>query len=125
MGVGLFTTICIALGVVLTIAVITLLVTKLLMKTDVDYNGVIVLIVLILGLVSLVCSLIACGDSIIIEIIAMTSDKIAKLENNITISLLVGFASILFNYIILNIMGKKYKKETIKYKSRWNLDKFI
>lgn len=124
MGVGLFTTICVALGVFLTIAVITLLVRKLLMKTDVNYNGVFVLIVLILGLVSLVCSLIACGDSIIIEIIPMTSDKIAKLENNITISLLVGFASILFNYIILKIIEKKYKKETIKYKSRWDLDKF-
>lgn len=119
----MFTTICYALSILLTTAVMVLLVKKLIIGFNDRYTGAIILLVLTLAIISIFCSAIGGFGAIKLDLMPLSSDEIALIKNHNIVSFVIGYISLSFNYKILKIVERKSKKVQAKQENHWNLNK--
>ncbi|MFL0268098.1 hypothetical protein [Candidatus Clostridium radicumherbarum] len=117
----MFTTICSALSILLTTAVLVLLVKKLIIGFNDRYTGVIILLALALGIISIFCSAIGGFGAIKLDLMFLPSNEIAKIKNQNIIAFVIGYVSLTLNYAILKIIERKNKKEQPKQEKHWDL----
>jgi hypothetical protein len=134
----LFTFINTILSLVLLISVVVIIVRKVFIGLKGTDSGVINLILIVLGLVGIICSLsVFLGVFRINDLTTilnteklMSADKSASIKlgvleaktSNIR-SLIVGYASLVFDYIVYRIIEKKSRQELLKEKNHWDLNK--
>lgn len=117
----MFTTISYVLSILLIITVMVLLVKKLIIRFDDSYTGIIILLVLALGLISIFCSAIGGFGAIKLDLMPLTSNETVKIKNHNIIAFVIGYAFLSFNYIILKIIERKNKKKKPKQEKHWDL----
>jgi hypothetical protein len=134
----LFTFINTILSLVLLISVVVIIVRKVFIGLKGTDSGVINLILIILGLAGIICSLsVFLGVFRISDLTTIlntekfiSADKSASIKQEITelktsnsISLIVGYASLILDFIVYKTIEKKKKQERIKEKNHWDLNK--
>jgi hypothetical protein len=126
------------LSLVLLISVVVIIVRKVFIGLKGTDSGIINLILIVLGLVGIICSLsvflgvfrISDLTTILNTEKLMSADKSASIKlgvleaktSNIR-SLIVGYASLVFDYIVYRIIEKKSRQELLKEKNHWDLNK--
>jgi hypothetical protein len=134
----LFTFINVILGLVLLISIVVIIVSKVFIGLKGTDSGVINLVLIFLELVGIICSLsVFLGIFKISDLTTiLNTEKFISADKSVTIkqlisetktsnivSLIVGYASLVFDYIVYRIIEKKRKKEQLKEKNHWNWNK--
>ena len=134
----MFTVINSLLALILLISVAIIIVRKVFIGIKGTDSGVINLALIVLGLVGLISVLsVFLGVFKISDLTAIlnteksiSADKSASIKQVISetktsncISLIVGYVSLVIDFIVYKIIEKKKKREQIKQKNHWDLNK--
>lgn len=125
------------LSLVLLISVGIILGGKVLIGLKGTDSGVINLFLVVLGLAGLYCSLsvflgiFGIGNltaamnekNISVERIVLLKQEISQVKTSNVISLIVGYISLVLDFIMFKVIEKKKKNELTKEKNHWNLNK--
>ncbi len=134
----MFSVINAILGMVLLISVAFIILRKVFIGIKGSDSGIINLALIILGLVGLICTLsvflgvfkindlneILNTEKVMpAEKSALIKQEISEIKASNIISLIVGYISLVFDYIVYRIIDKKNKQEQLKEKKHWNWNK--
>jgi len=133
----MFTFINSLLGIILFVLTSVIIVKKILIGSKCIDSGWIFLVIMALGLVGLLCAIsVLLGASSINEQLSQSSiDKamlietigidefIARQKTINIIYLIIGYATLISEYVIYKILKRKYKQEQSKIKNHWDLNK--
>lgn len=134
----MFSLINFVLGLALLVLVVIILVRNILIGIKGTDNGVINLVLVALILVGIFCAFsvlmrliridslgatLTSKEILSMERIELIKKEIAQLKNNNIISLIVGYCTLVFDFIIFKNIEKKKKLDLAKGKKRWNWNK--
>jgi hypothetical protein len=134
----LFTVINSLLALILLVSLATIIVRKVLIGIKGTDSGVINLVLIVLGLIGLISvlsvflgvfkisdltAILNTEKSISVDKSASIKQVISETKSSNSISLVIGYISLVIDFIVYKIIEKKKKREQTKQKNHWNLNK--